>query len=223
MLYIVSTPIGNLKDITLRALEVLSKVDGIICEDTRRASTLLNHYKISKPFLVLNDFNENTTYQSLITKLIDGQNLALISDAGTPLISDPGYKLVRECLIQNIPVDAIPGPVSVIDALVLSGLPPNNFFFLGYVPEKPGARQKVFKQIKSISKISKTTFIFFISPYKLIKVLEEMQEFFGDTQLVLAKELTKIHQSVQSKKISLWIETLEKSKPKGEYTVLFNL
>lgn len=224
MLYIVSTPIGNLKDITLRALEVLKEVDGIICEDTRRASILLNYYQINKPLLVLNDFNENKTYQSIIKRLSTGENLALVSDAGTPLISDPGYKLVRACLEENIPVESIPGPSSVVTSLTLSGLPPDKFFFFGYLPEKSGGRLKSFEQIKSISYILPVTFIVFISPHKLVKTLQEMEGFFSDNlKITLAKELTKIHQSVDSKKISDWMDYFKDKNPKGEYVMLLNL
>lgn len=224
MLYIVSTPIGNLKDITFRAIETLSSVDGIICEDTRRASILLNHYQIKKQLLVLNDFNENKTFDSIVKRLKLGENLALISDAGTPLISDPGYKLVRACIEETIPIDAIPGVSSVITSLTLSGLPPDKFFFFGYLPEKSGGRQKSFEQIKLISQILGATFIVFVSPYKLMKTLSEMRDFFPkELKIILAKELTKIHQSVIAKNASEWLEYFKNTKPKGEYILLFNL
>lgn len=232
MLYIVSTPIGNLKDITLRALEVLESVDGITCEDTRRTSLLLQHYHIKKPLIVVNDYNESKIVPSILERLKSGENLALVSDAGTPLISDPGYKLVRECLAQGIQVDSIPGPSSVITALTLSGLPPDKFLFLGYLPEKPGHRIKLLENLKLHLGGAKLghlegglrwhlsfTIIIFIAPHKLLKTLEEMQQVFGDIEIVLAKELTKIHQSVDKKKISEWLETLK--KPKGEYVLLF--
>ena len=218
MLYIVSTPIGNLKDITLRALEVLQDVDGIICEDSRRTSLLLGHYQIKKPLIVVNDFNEYKMVDPIIQRLQAGENLALVSDAGTPLISDPGYKLVRECLNLDIPVDSIPGPSSVITALTLSCLPPDKFLFLGYPPEKPGHRKKWMEDLLNIKSI---TIIIFISPHKLMKILEEMKEILGDIELVLAHELTKIHQSVDKKKISAWLESLK--TPKGEYVLLFKL
>lgn len=216
MLYIVATPIGNLKDITLRGLEVLKSVDGIICEDTRRTSLLLNHYNIKKPLLVLNDYNEAQVLPQIIEKLILGQSLALVSDAGTPLISDPGYKLVRECLALNIPVDSLPGPSSVITALTLSGLPPDKFTFLGYLPEKSGRR---IEAIRNLDK--KTTYIVFVAPHKLLKTLQDLKEVFGDIEVVLAKELTKIHQSVGKKKVSGWLNQLK--NPKGEYILLFRL
>ncbi len=216
MLTIVPTPIGNLKDITLRALEVLQSVDSIICEDTRRTSLLLNHYQIKKPLIILNDYNEAKNMGYILQRLTSGENLALVSDAGTPLISDPGYKLVRECLAQNIPVDSLPGSSSVITALTLSGLPPDKFVFLGYLPEKPGRRLEA---IKNLSK--DTTYIIFISPHKLIKTLADFKGVFGDIEIVLAKELTKIHQKVEKKKISDWLNQLK--IPKGEFVLLFNL
>lgn len=216
MLTIVPTPIGNLKDITLRALEVLKSVDGIICEDTRRTSLLLNHYQINKPLLVLNDFNEFKTISQIVDRLKTGQNLALVSDAGTPLISDPGYKFVRECLHQGIPVDSLPGPSSVVTALTLSGLPPDKFMFLGYLPEKLGHRIEALKKLDK-----KTTYIIFVAPHKLIKTLGNIQEVFGDIEVVLAKELTKIHQKVERKTIKKWLQVLK--NPKGEYVLLFSL
>src|SRR3990167_3032022 len=219
MLYLIPTPIGNSKDITLRALETLELVEGIICEDTRRTSQLLNHYQINKPLLVLNDYNEVGQLPKILSALTSGQNLALVSDAGTPLISDPGYKLVRECIAQNIPVDSLPGPSSVITALTLSGLPPDKFFFLGYHPEKPGKRVDFFKKLSTTYNLLPATYIMFVSPHKLLRVLEGMKEVLGDIEVVLAKELTKVYQSVQTKKISKWLEKLK--SPKGEYILLF--
>lgn len=221
MLYIVPTPIGNLKDITLRALEVLKEVEGIICEDTRRASILLNHYEIKKPLLVLNDFNEYKQFPHIVTLLKSGQNLALISDAGTPLIADPGYKLVRECIQEDIPVDSLPGPASPILALTLSGLPPDKFTFYGYPPEKPGHRKDFFGKIKIVNEKFPVTNIIFAAPHKLLGILHDMEEAYGDIEVVLTHELTKIHQSVDKKKISEVLETLK--SPKGEYIVLFRI
>lgn len=221
MFYLVATPIGNLQDITLRALEVLKSVDSIICEDTRRTSLLLNHYGIQKSLIVLNDYNEYKNVSRVINLLKSNQNLALVSDAGTPLISDPGYKLVRACLENKIPVDSIPGPSSVITALTLSGLPPDKFMFLGYLPEKPGHRKKLLEALGSNLEGCKLTYIIFIASHKLIKVLQEMQEIYGDIEICLAHELTKIHQSVETKKISDWLNNL--GSPKGEYVLCFRL
>lgn len=223
MLTIVPTPIGNLKDITLRALEVLKSVDGIICEDSRRTSQLLNHYQIKKPLLVVNDFNEFREIPRLVQKLQTGESLALVSDAGTPLISDPGYKLVRICLESGIEVDSLPGPSSILPALTLSGLPPDKFLYLGYPPEKPGHRIELLQKIKKLEENFKLTIIFFVSPYKLLTTLKNLKEVFGEREITLAKELTKIYQKVQTKTLSEWEEELKKSPPKGEYILLFNL
>lgn len=216
MLYIVATPIGNLKDITLRSLEVLKEIDIVICEDSRRTSLLLSHYNIKKSLIILNDYNESRNFLQIIERLKDGEKLALVSDAGTPLISDPGYKLVRECLHQGIQVDSLPGPSSVITALVLSGLPPNKFMFLGYLPEKPGHRTEALKKLTP-----EVTYIIFVAPHKIIKTLQEVEQTLGDIEITLAKELTKIHQNVQSKKISIWLQELK--NPKGEYILLLRL
>lgn len=216
MLYIVPTPIGNLKDITLRALEILKEADAIICEDTRRTAILLNHYDIRKPLIVLNDYNEARSFPDIIDRLKSDQSLALVSDAGTPLISDPGYKLIRECIAQNLPVDSLPGPSSVLTALTLSGLAPDKFMFLGYLPEKPGKRENALKELAP-----DITYIVFVAPHKLLKTIESFKQVYGDINIILAHELTKIHQSVESKPISAWLETLK--SPKGEYILLFRL
>lgn len=220
MLTIVPSPIGNLKDITLRALEVLKSVDSVICEDTRRTSLLLRHYNIEKPLLILNDYNESKVFPGIIEKLKKGQDLALVSDAGTPLISDPGYKLVRECINQGIQVDSLPGPSSVITALTLSGLPPDNFHFLGYLPEKSGHRNQALESLTP-----NTTYIIFAAPHKLNRTLEDIKNVLGDMEITLAHELTKIHQSVESKPASKWLEDLNPPAggPKGEYILLLSI
>ncbi|MBI2012190.1 16S rRNA (cytidine(1402)-2'-O)-methyltransferase [Candidatus Daviesbacteria bacterium] len=223
MLYIVATPIGNLEDITLRALKILNQVDGVICEDSRRTSILLNHFHINKHLFVLNDYNEARNIPYLIDKLKKGENLSLVSDAGTPLISDPGYKLVREAIRQNVPIDSLPGPSSLITALTLSGLPPDKFFFLGYLPEKPMARVNTLKALIEIDKKLKSTFIIFLPPHKLLKTFIEIKETLGDINLSLAKELTKLHQKIETKKASLWIEDFTATIPKGEFVCLFRI
>lgn len=222
-LYIIATPIGNLKDITLRALETLKDVDGVICEDSRRTGLLLNHYQIKKPMLVLNDYNEARVVPAILERLQAGQNLALVSDAGTPLVSDPGYKLVRICIEQNIPVDSLPGPSAAITALTLSGLPPDKFLFLGYLPEKPGKRTSMLSKLSTIHSQLPTTFIAYIAPHKLVKTLEDMLQVFGEIEIVLAHELTKVHQSVKKQLISKWLEDFKKQPPKGEYVLLLSL
>lgn len=218
-LTIIATPIGNLKDITLRALETLQAVDGVICEDSRRTGLLLHHYQINKPLQVLNDYNEAQMVPKIIAQLKNGQHLALVSDAGTPLIADPGYKLVRECLKEAVPVDSLPGPVSAIVALTLSGLPPDKFFFLGYLPEKMGKRRSLLTSLKKVNEVVKTTYVAFVSPHKLQKTLQDIQETLGDIEVVLAAELTKMHQRVIKNKVS---QILTDKSPKGEYVLLFN-
>ncbi len=222
MLTIVPTPIGNLKDITLRALEVLQNADEIICEDSRRTSLLLNHYQIKKPLVILNDFNEFRSENLIISKLKSGLNLALVSDAGTPLISDPGYKIVRAVIEQGLEIDSLPGPSSVITALTLSALPPDKFMFVGYLPEKEGKRKTQYQNLVEINKLIPTTFIIFVAPHKLLKTLQELKEDLADPKVVLAKELTKIHQDVKSKKTSEFLEDYAKKNPKGEYILMLN-
>lgn len=223
MLYIVATPIGNLGDITIRALEILKGVDGVICEDSRRTSLLLNHFQIKKPLIAVNNFNEAKMIPEIVQKLQNGQNIAMVSDAGTPLISDPGYKLVRECLQAGIEVDSLPGPSAIITALTLSGLPPDKFMFLGYLPEKPGHRIDLLKEISKFNSDSnrlKPTFIIYIAPHKLQRTLMDIKEVLGDIEVVLASELTKIYQKVDKKRVSSWLEKL--TNPKGEYVLLFS-
>lgn len=221
MLHIVATPIGNLKDITLRALEVLQSVDAIICEDTRRTGILLSHYQIKKPFITLNDFNEQRLTQSIIQRLVNGENIALVSDAGTPLVSDPGFKLVREALENDVQIDSLPGPSAAITALTLAGLPPDKFFFIGYLPEKSGRRADMIKKLVEINKNISTTFIVYVAPHKLIKTLTEMKDILGDIKIALAHELTKLHQSVDRNTISEIIKKV--THPKGEYILLLHL
>lgn len=223
MLTIVPTPIGNLKDITLRALEVLKEADEIICEDSRRTSLLLAHFEIKKPLIVLNDFNEYKSEDFILGKLREGKNLALVSDAGTPLVSDPGYKIVRAAISQGLDIDSLPGPSSVTTALTLSGLPPDKFIFLGYLPEKEGKRRTALQNIKQVNGLVPSTFIIFVAPHKLIKTVQEISEELSDPEIVLAKELTKIHQDIIRKKCSEILEDFKKKPPKGEFILLLNL
>lgn len=220
-LYIVSTPIGNLKDITLRALETLKEVDLIACEDTRRTSILLNYYHIKKPLLSYFEHNEEKRIPELISKLKNGEKIALVSDAGTPLLSDPGFKLIRECIKRKIEVEAVPGPSAVLCALVSSGLPTDKFFFLGYLPQKRNKRKALLKSIFP-EKIG-ATIVIFESPYKLLKTLEDLKKAFGDIDLVIARELTKVHEEIRREKISDSQKNFQKNKPKGEFTLLFSV
>lgn len=224
-LFIVSSPIGNLGDITLRAVETLSTVDYILCEDTRVTGKLLSHFGINKRTISFNDYNEKQRTPAVIRDLEIGRKIALVSDAGTPLISDPGYKLVREALEKNIKVESIPGPSSVIATLTVSGLPPDKFLFLGYLPKAQGKRKKVLKSLFTIlrsmeDKHLRPTVIFFESPFRLLKSFEDLKEIFGDIDVIICRELTKLHEEVRREKISKSIEHFLKTKPKGEFVLL---
>jgi 16S rRNA (cytidine1402-2'-O)-methyltransferase len=227
MLYIISTPIGNLEDITLRALNTLFSADLILCEDTRKTLSLLKHYQkpgFEIPHLIsYYEENEWQRIPEVIAKLKEGKNVALVSNAGTPTISDPGFKLVREAWRENIQVISIPGPSSPIAALSVSGLPTDKFMFLGFLPGKPSGRIKLFSNLKvNLEKIS-TTVIFFESPHRLVKALTDLKEVLGDIEIVIARELTKVYEEIHREKVSDFVEKYSKSKPRGELVVLFNL
>jgi len=216
-LYVVATPIGNLEDITIRAIKTLLSVNTIACEDTRHTGLLLKHlsnmyHKLvydtqgnqsenienKRPDLIsYYEQNEFRRIPEIINALKNGLSVALVSDAGTPAISDPGFKLIRECIQEGIRVESIPGPSSVISALVSSGLPTDKFLFLGYPPRKPGHRKTFFESIKKSREYIKATCILFEAPHKLLKTLTEMQEVFGDIEIVIARELTKIHEEIK--------------------------
>ncbi|TWI83887.1 16S rRNA (cytidine1402-2'-O)-methyltransferase [Lacibacter cauensis] len=187
MLILVPTPIGNLKDITLRALEVLQEVDVILAEDTRTSSVLLNHYNIQKPLSPYHQHNEHKIVQHLIDQLKEGKKIALITDAGTPGISDPAFLLVRACVQNEIPVETLPGATAFVPALVNSGLPTNRFVFEGFLPQKKG-RMTALKQLAE----EERTMIFYESPYRLVKTLADLMQYFGEERLCsVSRELTK--------------------------------
>ena len=196
ILYLVSTPIGNLEDITLRAKRILGEVDIIACEDTRKTGVLLVKLNIPrKRLLSYYEENELRRIPEIVRLLKEGKNVALVSNAGTPTISDPGFKLVRECLIQGIKVEPIPGPSAILTALVSSGLPTDKFLFLGYLPKKQGKRKKLLENCK-LSAVH-YTLIFYESPHRLIETLKDLQEIFGDIEIVLCRELTKIYEEIR--------------------------
>jgi len=219
-LYLVSTPIGNLNDITLRALEILQNVDLIACEDTRHTGMLLTHFKIKKPLLSYHEHNELTRIPKIIQKLESGQDIALVSDAGTPTLSDPGFKLVKECIKKKIPVVAIPGPSAILTALVSSGKPTDKFLFAGYLPKKEKKRKSFLNLLASILQNLMITVIIFESPHRIRKTLENIKEVFGDIDIVVARELTKIHEEIRREKISSTIKHFHSHSPKGEFTIL---
>ncbi len=216
MLYLVSTPIGNLGDITMRALEVLRAVDLIASEDTRKTSILLNHYDIHKPQKSYHAFNEKKVVPKLIEKMLEGESIAVVTNAGTPAISDPGYSLVRAAIDNDITVTAIPGPSAVIMALTLSGLPAHSFTFKGFPPRKSGARQRFIAEDGE----SAHTQIFYESPYRIQAFLEDALAVLGDREAVVANDLTKKFESLYRGKLSDLIEIFKAEQPRGEYTVV---
>ena len=229
-LFVVATPIGNLQDITFRAVKILQTVDAIACEDTRKTGILLAQiaptYEVGRSgprrsrLISYYEQNELQRIPEIVAALKDGLSIALVSDAGTPTISDPGFKLVRECIAQGVKIESIPGPSSVISALVSSGLPTDKFTFVGYPPKKPGHRKKLFEDLKNLS--LKTTIILFEGPHHLIRTLEGMREVFGNIDIVICRELTKIYEEIRREKLEESILHFSKTTPKGEFVVLFN-
>lgn len=216
-LYIVATPIGNLQDITLRAIEILKNVSSIVCEDTRVTGKLTGKYEIKKPLLALNEFNEEQVVYEVLKKL-EKADIALVSDAGTPLISDPGYRLVNEAIKRGYKVVPIPGASALITALSACGLPTDKFVFLGFLPK---SEVKATKQL-SIFADFEGTIILYESPHRITQTLHAISEVFGDIDVTIARELTKIYEEIISKKISAHLEKYEAQEPKGEIVVLFS-
>jgi len=232
-LSIVATPIGNMEDITIRAIKTLFSADAILCEDTRRTGLLIHEIvaRFGEQFDFTSDWKptlipyydeiEEKKLPEVIGMLKDGKNLALVSDAGTPLISDPGFRIVRECVKREIPVQSIPGPSALLAALTSSGLSADTFQFLGYPPEKQGHRLKIFENMLAMNRLMNITYIFYSAPHKLGTTLTDMMTVFGDIQIVLARELTKVHEE-------LWHGTITEAltafrDPKGELVLLFRL
>jgi 16S rRNA (cytidine1402-2'-O)-methyltransferase len=197
-LYLVATPIGNLRDITYRALDTLRGVDVIACEDTRHTQKLLNHYRISNRTVSFHEHNENERAEELIETLRSGHSVAVVSDAGTPSINDPGYKLVRSAIDAGITVVPIPGPSAVISALIASGLPTDSFFFGGFLPAKKGDRMKRLAEVKDIP----ATLIFFEAPHRISRSIGDCIEVLGDRNAAIARELTKLHEGFSRGRLS---------------------
>jgi 16S rRNA (cytidine1402-2'-O)-methyltransferase len=216
MLYIVSTPIGNLKDITLRALEVLKSVDLVACEDTRHSRILLDEYGIKTPTTSYYQHNRLTKGEYLITLLKEGKDIAVISDAGTPGILDPGYNLINMALENNIPITAIPGPAAFIDALVLSGKPAHRFLFEGFLSNKKFSRAKRLRELKELD----CTVIFYESCHRILSTLEDIAGIYAETDIVVARELTKKFEEVRRAKASDLITHFKSHPPKGEFVVI---
>lgn len=215
-LYLVPTPIGNMQDITIRAIEILKSVDLILAEDTRKSGILLKHYEIKTPMHSHHKFNEHHTTESIINKLKLGTTIALITDAGTPAISDPGFLLVRACINHEIEVDCLPGATAFVPALVNSGLPNDRFVFEGFLPDKKG-RQTRFLTLQNETR----TIIFYVSPHKLLKTLQEFINYFGaDRTVSVSRELTKLFEETKRGKIPEVIVYFESKTIKGEIVVV---
>lgn len=215
-LYIVPTPIGNLEDITLRALKVLQTVDLILAEDTRTSGKLLKHYDIKTQMMSHHKFNEHKSIENLIQKLQNGTTIALISDAGTPAISDPGFLITRACVEHKITVECLPGATAFVPALVTSGLPNDRFAFEGFLPEKKG-RQTRFLTLAEEPR----TMIFYVSPYKLVKTLAEIIQYFGaERNVCVSRELSKLYEENQRGMAQDVLKHYEKNTPKGEIVLI---
>ena len=215
-LYLVATPIGNLEDITYRAIKILKTADVILAEDTRKTSILLNKYSIRKRLVSFHKFNEHQVINKVIDFLNKGTAVALVSDAGTPGISDPGYLIVRECLKMNIDIEALPGPSALIPALILSGLPSDRFTFEGFLPVKKGRNQRLKELAGEIR-----TLIFYESPHRLLKTLNDLSGALGrDRRAAIARELTKIHEEIIRGTLGTLAEQIENKPVKGEIVLV---
>src|SRR3989338_5312130 len=205
MLYMVPTPVGNLQDVTLRAIDTLKAVDLIACEDTRQTGKLLQHYEIRKPLVSLHDHNERQRTPEIIEKLKSGQSVALVSDGGTPLISDPGWWLVHRAIEEGVAVEWIPGPTALVGALTLSGLPTERFVFEWFLPIKPGARRKRLEALKQ----EERTVVLYESPHRVVKTLQAIQEVIGDIEISCSRELTKKFEETQRGRVSALLAHFE--------------
>jgi 16S rRNA (cytidine1402-2'-O)-methyltransferase len=216
-LYLVATPIGNLEDITYRAVRILNEVDVIACEDTRQTRKLLDHYSIDKPAVSYHEHNENERAAELAARMAAGESIALVSDAGVPLISDPGYRLVRAAVEAGIPVHPIPGPSAALAALSASGLPTDSFRFGGFLPIKPGQRAKALEAIADET----ATVIFYEAPHRILEALQAIDETLGDRPVVAARELTKIHEEfLRGTAREIYDALAARDAIKGEFTLL---
>jgi 16S rRNA (cytidine1402-2'-O)-methyltransferase len=217
-LYVVATPIGNLADITHRALQVLTKVDVIACEDTRHTRKLLQHYGIATKTVSYHEHNEKQRSEQLIDDLQKGSDVAVVSDAGTPAISDPGFRLVRAAIENNITVVPVPGPSALITALVATGLPTDEFFFAGFLPSRTGARQSRLRELVSIP----ATLIFYEAPHRLAGTLNDAHSILGEREAVVARELTKLHEELRRGKLSELAEHYSREEVRGEVVLVID-
>jgi 16S rRNA (cytidine1402-2'-O)-methyltransferase len=216
MLYLVATPIGNLGDITLRALDVLREVDLIASEDTRKTGLMLKHFEIKKPQISFHEHNERQAGERIVEQLRQGKSVAVVSDAGTPGISDPGWTLVRRAIDEGLEVTMLPGATALVMAVVLSGLPVHSFTFRGFPPRKPGPRRRFLE----VDKHGPHTLIFYESPYRIEAFLRDALVVYGDREAAVANDLTKFYETVMRGTLASLAETIAQSKPKGEYIVV---
>lgn len=216
-LYICGTPIGNLEDVSIRLLKTLRKVDFIVCEDTRRTIKLLNHYKIKKPLISYHEHSKKEKEDYILGLLMEGNEIALVSDAGMPGISDPGENLVKRAIDAEIPVEVIPGPTAAVSALAVSGIDASSFVFVGFLPNKKGKRREEILKLKE----EKRTMVFYESPHRLIETLKDMQEIWGeDRRIAVARELTKVYEEVIRASLKEAVSYFELNPPKGEFTLV---
>lgn len=227
-IYLIATPIGNRSDMGLRALEIIFSLDILYCEDTRKTKQLLDYYcqtfeqykNAPQPKLLSYfEHNENQRIPQIIDQIKSGQKVGLVSNAGTPTISDPGFRLVKTCIENQIKVTSIPGASAVISALVASGFSSDKFTFLGFLPRKIGKQIKIWESLKN-SNLNQTI-IFYESPFRILKTLDKILATYGNISLCIARELTKIHEEIKTQPISTWIDFLQKNKLKGELVILF--
>lgn len=217
-IYLVPTPIGNLKDITLRALETLEIVDEIAAEDTRQSLKLLNHYNIKKPLFSYHQHNEQGKSDEIITKLLEGKNIALVTDAGTPGISDPGSVIVRKCIEENISFEVLPGATAITTALIHSGLDTTKFVFLGFIPRETKDKKKLIEDIKN----KKETLIFYESPHRLIESLFYLKSNLGNRDIAVCRELTKLHEEIYRGNIEEAYNWFNENRPRGEFVLVIS-
>ncbi len=215
-LYVVPTPIGNLKDITLRALEILQEVDLIAAEDTRQSLKLLNHFNIKKSLVSYHKFNENSKSEDIITKLQEGKNIALVSDAGTPGISDPGSVIIKRCIDENIEFEVLTGATAVTTALVYSGFDTTKFLFRGFFPRENKDKNVIMEELRN----RQETLIFYESPHRLLKTLEFLYDSLGERRIAICRELTKLHEEIIRLKLNEAVEYYNNNQPRGEYVLV---
>lgn len=215
-LYLVPTPIGNLKDITLRALEVLKFVDIVAAEDTRQTLKLLNHFEIKKSLMSYHKHNEQEKSEDIIELLKEGHNIAIVTDAGTPGISDPGAVIVKKCINENIDFEVLPGATAITTALVYSGLDTTKFLFRGFIPRENKERKILLNEIKDV----KESIILYESPYRVVSTLETLLEYLGNRNVAICRELTKLHEEVKRGKIDELIDHFKNTAPKGEFVLV---